>query len=292
MINKKHLMNLEGLVLLAAISQYGGKRKAAEAMNTSIDTVNKYIENLEKEVCYKLLVSDGRGSYLTPRAEELVKQVKGIEDIFNEIYISNSCSVDFKGEVRLGIHLGVSVCLSPQNIGDFFDKYPDITIHSNTSLDSFNINSMDLDIGITLEKPNSADSVVIHSKKVECGYFATPEYLAKHGYPKDMEDMLENHRLVNKYTFDDTIKDWKELKKKAKHICYSSNSLYCMVDNLKNGIGIGIMPMLFKDRGMICIDNIKCSSDVTFYLVAHKDTKDIPRIRVVLELYKELLERM
>lgn len=285
-------MNLEGLVLLAAISQYGGKRKAAEAMSTSIDTVNKYIENLEKEVCYKLLVSDGRGSYLTPRAEELVKQVKGIEDIFNNIYTSNACSVDLKGEVRLGIHLGVSVCLFPQNIGHFFDKYPDIALHSHTSLDSFNINSMDLDIGITLEKPSSADSVVVYSKKVECGYFATAEYLAKHGYPKDMEDMLENHRLITKYTFDDTIKDWKELKKKAKHICYSSNSLFCMVDNLKNGIGIGIMPMLFKDRGMICIDNIKCSSDVTFYLVAHKDTKDIPRIRAVLELYKELLERI
>ncbi len=276
MINKKHLMNLEDLVFLAAISQYGGKRKAAEALNTSIDTVNKYIENLEKEVCYKLLVSDGRGSYLTPRAEELAKQVNDIEDIFNKIYTSNACSVDLKGEVRVGYPLGVSVCLFPKNIGDFFDKYPDITIISHTSIDSFNFNIMDFDVSITLEKPTAGDLVVVYSKKVECGYFATPEYLAKHGYPLDMDDMLENHRLVTKYTFDDTIKDWKEIKKKAKHICYSSNSHFSLIDKLKNGIGIGIMPMLFNSHGLVCLDNIKCISNITFYLIAHKDTKNIP----------------
>lgn len=292
MINKKHLMNLEGLILLAAISQYGGKRKAAEAMGTSIDTVNKYIENLEKEVCYKLLINDGRGSSLTPRAENLVSQVKSIEDIFNEIYISKACSIDLKGEVKVGISLAASTNLLPRNIGDFFDKYPEIIITSVCSIDSFNFNNMDVDIGITLEEPSGADLVVITSKKIECGYFASPEYLSKHGYPIDLDDLLENHRLISKTTFNESVKDWKEIQKKAKHLCYNSNSSFSLMDCLKNGIGVGIMPMRFVNEGMVCLDNIKCSSNVTFYLVAHKDTKDIPRIRVVLDFYKALLELM
>src|SRR5574344_303797 len=105
MINKKHLMNLEGLVLLNAIAQYGGKRKAAIAFNTSLDTVSKYVDNLEKTVGYPSLVSDGRGSRLTLRAQELADKVKGIEGIFEDIYDTQNQSGELKGDVRISLPL-------------------------------------------------------------------------------------------------------------------------------------------------------------------------------------------
>ena len=41
---------LEGILFLRAIEQCEGKRKASEALCTSIDTINKYLENLEQEL--------------------------------------------------------------------------------------------------------------------------------------------------------------------------------------------------------------------------------------------------
>ena len=46
-MNKKDVMNIEGLFILSAIARNSGKRQASKEYNTSVDTINKYIDNLE-----------------------------------------------------------------------------------------------------------------------------------------------------------------------------------------------------------------------------------------------------
>lgn len=50
MITKRSLQNLSALMMLLAVDRYQSKRKVAECINTSIDTVNKYLRNLEQNL--------------------------------------------------------------------------------------------------------------------------------------------------------------------------------------------------------------------------------------------------
>ena len=78
MITKKSLQNLNGLLMLSAIAKYQSKRKVAEVTNSSIDTVNKYISNLEQVLGVQLVVNNAKGTYLTSRAELIVEQVENL----------------------------------------------------------------------------------------------------------------------------------------------------------------------------------------------------------------------
>lgn len=292
MIRKKHFMSLQALIILAAIHEYGGKRKVTENLGTSVDTINKYLSILEDEVGYSLLVSDGRGTTLTSRAKKLIEHVHEIEDVFSKIYDGETNNSDLKGDVRVSMPLSVFIALPHDNISNFFDKYPNINIVSLSSLELPNFNSLDVDIGLTYVPPEGSDVVIISDKKIECGFFASSKYLSEHGYPADFDDMLENHWIVSKGSVQTYMKSWKEVIKRAKHIRYDSNSASAAIDMVRNGAGIAVMPMRFKDEGLVCLDNFKSDNEITVYLVAKKKSKDNPRVRAVIDYYKQSLSRM
>lgn len=50
MITKRDINTIESLLLFMAVTQHSNKRKASEALNTSVDTINKYIDNLEQDL--------------------------------------------------------------------------------------------------------------------------------------------------------------------------------------------------------------------------------------------------
>ena len=52
------------------------------------------------------------------------------------------------------------------------------------------------------------------------------------------------------------------------------------------------MPMRFAKEGFVCLDNLKCEKSPTIYLVAHKKSKDISRVRAVINFYKKLIDEM
>ena len=44
-----------------------------------------------------------------------------------------------------------------------------------------------------------------------------------------------------------------------------------------------------RDTDLVRLKNITMKPQMTFYLVAHRLTKDIPKIRAVLEFYRKVL---
>lgn len=289
-------MNLESLLLLLSVTQHSNKRKASEALNTSVDTINKYIDSLEQDLCQKLLYSDSRGTNLTENGKKIIESAAKIKEILNDVYSATSCNSDaqkeYIGEVKIAMTVGVDSSLKASAVGDFFDRYPDIKITATTTHDSPKLDDMAYDIGITYDEPSSQDVVILYRHLVKCAFFASPDYLDKHGYPHDMNDMLEKHRLVSKSTNCNYIKGWKENLRKAKHLNFVSNSSFSINEAIMNGIGIGVMPLAAKKTGVVCLDNIPCDCPLTFYIFAHKTVKDIPRVRAVINLCRNLLEKM
>ena len=106
MVSKKDISMLESLLFLQAIDQCSGKRKASEALSISIDTISKYIENLEEDLGVKLISSSGKGSNLTSVAQRIVEKASKIKEILDEISAIKLENKEIKGEVRVFISLG------------------------------------------------------------------------------------------------------------------------------------------------------------------------------------------
>ena len=85
MITKRDINTIESLLLFMAVTQHSNKRKASEALNTSVDTINKYIDNLEQDLSLKLLYSDSRGTNLTENGRKILASAEQITDIIHSM---------------------------------------------------------------------------------------------------------------------------------------------------------------------------------------------------------------
>lgn len=291
-MKKKSFISLQALFILAEIDRCGSQRKASEHLGISIDTINKYISILEEEIGHKLLVSRGRSLSLTMYSKNLTQQTRAMESIFNQIYNERTSKENLKGDVLVSMPLSVSTNLLPKDIDDFFDMYPDINLVTRSYMDNMDFSTMDADIGLTFLAPKNSDAVVLYQREISCGYFASPEYLAKHGYPKDFDDLLNNHWLITRVQLQNFLQEWKAVIKKAKHVRYVTNSTYAATEIVRYGGGIAIMPMRFSSEGFVCLDNLKCKKSPVIYLVANKKSKDISRVRAVINFYKKLIDSM
>lgn len=291
MIGKKELSTLESILFLRAIEQCEGKRKASELLNTSVDTINKYIDNLEQELGMKLLSTSGRGSSLTSVAQRIVDKTSKIKEVLDEIRNIRLENREIKGEVRVYMSLGYASYMVPQDLSALFDVFPELSINSITSTDISSLNLSDTDIVFTYENIDSHDVVLINEKTIHCGFFASSQYLAQKGYPVDIDDMVNNHRLITRQN--SLLRDaLGEERHKRANICFTSNNTLALINALENNTGIGIMPLSFALHGLVCLDNIVCNCPVTYHLYANRNTKDIPRVRTMINFYKDVLDKL
>ena len=84
---------------------------------------------------------------------------------------------------------------------------------------------------------------------------------------------------------------------RSPRVCFSSNSNFSVIKILRAGGGIGVLPLQYANDGDLrLLTEIKETPEVTFYLVdkaghavAHRLTKDIPKIRVVIDCYRKIM---
>ncbi len=291
MLGKRDISILEGILYLKAIEQHKGKRKASAALGMSVDTLNKYLENLEETLGVKLISTSGNGSQLTRVAQRIVEKATKLQEVLDDIKNIRLENKEVKGEVRVSMALGYASYTVPQDLSALFDVFPELTLDTTTATNSDNINAHDFDIVLTYKDIDNPDLVLIKEKTVHCGFFASSRYLARKGYPIDIEDIITNHRLLGKNN--SLLKEalTKDQLKRA-NICFSTNNTLAMINALENNAGIAILPLSFALQGLVCLDNITCNCPITYRLLANRNTKDLPRVRMVINFYKDIIDKL
>lgn len=290
MITKRDISKLESLLFLLAVSQNTSKRKVSEELCTSVDTLNKYLGELEQELGVKLLASNGRGSVTTPEAQEIVKIAEQLTHTINALDAFANKKVEISGIVRLGIIEGINACIFPEKIIDFYELYPDLSIEVLVCDSNPNINVFETDVALTYQVPQGNDLVIICSKPIKCGLFASKEFIERFGMPKNMEDMLENYRLCVKFAHKTYVPGWKEFIKKARRICITTNSSHSLLAQINHGGGIGLIPIHSAFEDWVRIDTFEYEPEMNFYVVAHKDSKDSPKIRALIDYLLRIMK--
>lgn len=295
MFTKKKVLNINGLLTLAAINKYQSKRKAANAMGISIDTMNRYLSTLESALGLTLLQNSGNGYVLTSQAKNITDVVDIAQNLLEAIYRNENTSnvTENKGHVRILMPLTVSSTLLPRDLNEFFERYPDIRITSTCTFSTNDIEDESVDLIILIGQPKCLDKFsLICEKEVTCGLFAAPSYIRRYGYPKDMKDLCNRHRLVNKIGSEKLIYGWKEILEECRSVCFQSNSTFSLARVIRNGTGIGLMPLTFKNKGLVPLKTIDKQFKLSFYLLVNKSSEKLLCVQTVANYYKRLIEKI
>ena len=199
MLDKRKLMQLQASFYLLAVSEFGGKRKASVALGVAIDTLTKYIDDLEKDLGIVLLVNDGRGSVLSAKAIEYIQEIKKIENEYADV--TTPKLDDYSGPVNVGMRFGMRFLVQGKNIKDFLNIYPNIQLNSYFISRFSNLEDLAIDIGLDYDPPLSVDMEILEEFDIDCQFYASSSYIERYGHPKDLADLLENHKLLNKINY-------------------------------------------------------------------------------------------
>lgn len=295
MFSKKDKTILEGLMILGSIKKHATKAATAKALNTSADTLNKYLSYLETEFNTKLVSTTERGCSLTPDGIKLAELADQLKNCLYQIYAAQTSQTDtLSGEIRIAYDKDIRCNLQTRKIQEFYSSYPGVSIIADTYDNTPDIAHLGYDICLSCGIPPGNDIVIIASRQITCGYFASAYYLATHTLPRDEEDIFKNHRLILKKDYWNRIENNNKLLGSSAYKPFVSNSTIILTELVANSCGIAVMPLYFARNcpGLVHLEHIKCAAFVTIYLTSQRFIKDIPKVRTALDYYKQLFKNL
>lgn len=292
MINKRDIHNLRNLMYLYALSKTQNKKSVSDEFGISVDTLNKYITDLESSVNTKLIFSNSRGTIINPEGKMILEIATEIAQKlhFFDSYVQNENQ--YQGNVRFRTSGPLIEYISSSEFLDFVKLYPNIKVRADITQDLSDFDITETDVALDYFPPKDKDNVVIKTQKVTFGLFASLKYIEEFGCPTDLADLYAHHRLCLKTGQQTKIPCVKELTDHMQHIAFSSDSEMVFRTAMKNGLGIGLCPVAYGLGNLVRLNNLNFEDDIDIYLFAHKNTKDIPRIRVFINYIKNVLDKV
>ena len=278
-----------------ATSEAGSFTKAASDLGVTQSTLSRRIEHLEQQLGVRLFVRSQTGVTLTAEGESILQTAREIEAKILEIQgslIGSDKRLD--GTVRISVTDGLAAYWMTPAIPAFHDRHPGILVEFNCSAEPADAARMETELSFRFREPREADLIAVRLGTLHFVPWASVAYLKRHGLPQNPEDLL-SHRLLDHtdyYHDDGDWSSWFALARAANLIRYRCNSSSAMLNAIKNGVGIGLLPTYVCEfaEGIVPIA-LDVRTHSNFWLVYHAELREAARVRAVIDWVKGLFDQ-
>ncbi len=189
-------MNWEKLKVFHQVARAGSLTNAAVQMNISQSSLSRSIMQLEHEVKTNLFHRLPHGLELTTQGKKLYTvttrmfyEAEAVENLFT------SEKNEPAGLLRIITTTSLASMWLPYYTPGFCEKYPEMRLVITGNDENLDLNLRQADVSIRTYIPHQTDLIQNYLLTFTPKFFASEEYLKKHGTPKTIEE-LDNHRLL------------------------------------------------------------------------------------------------
>lgn len=281
----------DDLRLLLAAARSGRFTLAAKSLRVAETTVGRRLRALEGRVGAKLFDRRVDGVRLTPAGRSALEDIEAMEEAAARVERTLS-GIDqrLSGTVRVTTTEGLgSYWLTPR-LGEFRQRYPDIAVELLTTNEVVSLGAREADIAIRYARPLEDPLIGVKVGRVNFDLVCSREYAGRRGVPNSLEG-LHRHTLIDHEPYR-TIPMWRGVLEMNPNVVYQSNSTIAVVQAIRSGIGVGLIPRFALNlvTDLIVLDlALDCSLEV--WLISHRDTNRAARIQAMWTYLKELFER-
>lgn len=204
---------LVALEVFAAIAREGSQRAAAEALGIKPATVSQQLKALEVQLGTALFIRTTRSLSMTDAGRALYRGAgPAFEQIRNAIESAQSTGHAARGKLRLAMPEFVfDLVIGPQLAG-FGRAFPEIEVELHLTDALSDILNEELHAGFRLGDRIAPDMVAVRvSSPLPLSVAASPEYLRKHGVPRQPRDLLEHQCIHYRFQTSGRIAPWEFL---------------------------------------------------------------------------------
>lgn len=202
------MRNTDDYIIFYHLIEQGSFSAAARHMSLTKSVVSKRIAKLEQELGVQLLYRTTRTLTLTEAGRAFFTHAKAV---YQAVATAEESIVglgkNLSGNIKVSVPTISGELILPKVINEFNQKYPDINI--DMDLDNRFVDIVNERFDLAIRTGVLPDSSLIARKLVDANWIvcASPQYLAKHGIPKQPQ-ALDKHNCLA-YSYQETgAREW------------------------------------------------------------------------------------
>ena len=291
--NKTH--DLESARLFMTAVKHGSLRSAAEELGINQSTLTRRIKAFEDDIGAKLLIRSVDGIVASDVGRRIIDACSDLATVSTRLSMI-SAGLNRGAKVTFSASDGICGYWLPLILHDFPRENPGITVQIVTIPvgKTVDLSSAQSDIDVTYVEPSAPDLVVLGKATMEGRMFGSAKYVEEFGAPSTMEELIDHPACIMNHYLNPDIGngDWTRYAKLLsthKNITWQCDSALGLGFAIRSGWGLGSQPSLveFTEPGMVMLPKEVYSVSMQFWLVAHKDIKDNPAPRALVNWIKE-----
>ncbi|MFK0332454.1 LysR family transcriptional regulator [Rhizobium sp. NPDC090275] len=238
---------LAQLAVLATVAERRSFRAAAKELEIAPSAVSHAVSSLEESLGIRLLARTTRSVAPTEEGRLLLQRLKpALDEIGIALEAVSEAGGRPAGTLRVTAPRFASDILLAPRLGEFHNRYPDITLEIANEDGFIDIVREGFDAGIRLEESLEVDMIAVRaSPNLTTVIAASPDYFKRHPKPLHPSDLV-NHRCIKRRFTNGTIYRWEFEKDGRELVVPVDGPLIVSEDRLAliaalNGVGLAYL---------------------------------------------------
>jgi DNA-binding transcriptional LysR family regulator len=280
----------EDLKTFLAVARHGNLSAGARSLGVSQTTMGRRLEGLQARAGARLLTRTPSGFHLTPAGERILPRVERMETEALAAERAVSGEDDrLEGLVRVTSVDAFAARILTPGLARLARLHPHIVCEMITDTRALSLARREADIAVRLAPFEQHEAVVRRIADMAFGLYASPAYLAKN--PFDETRGGEGHRLI---VMQDDLAGlpealWLREIAPAAATGVLANSRAVQSGAARAGMGLANLPRYLGDAddALVRIETVMPPPVRGVWIGVHRDMRQTPRIRVVLDILAE-----
>jgi DNA-binding transcriptional LysR family regulator len=287
-------MDWDDLRIFLHIARTGRIIDAAKNLSIDHSTASRRLARLEQQVGAKLFDRAGRRLKITAAGETLAEVASRMESlVIKDIGSLTSDTEEAKGKVRIGAPEGLGIAYLASRLPRMAAAHPKLEIELVALPQNYSLASREVDIAITLDRPEVGDVSTRKLTDYQLGFFATESYFHRHGNPPALEGLADAD-LCGYITELLPTKELDYLGLAVRSVPkIRSTSIIAQREMIASGHLIGVLPFFMADGAEVLIPvlNDAFVLNRSYWLSVHNDLRGLSRVRAVISAVVQAVKR-
>ena len=275
-----------------AIARSGQLARAAAAMGVDATTIGRRLRRLEARLGRTLFEQTREGQVLTEAGEALLAQVERMARAADAI-ASDGAAGTLTGVLRVSVSEGFGAFFVARHLPAFASEHPGLTVDLVASSGFLSPSRREADVAVLLARPRSGPLVAAKLSDYALHLYAARDYLARHPAPT-RATLGTAHRLVGyipDLLYAPELRYLDDIDARlVPHL--RSSSIQAQARLIESGAGIGVLPHFIAGANPALVRVLPdISIRRAFWMVTHRDTRRLARVRVFRAWLADLVAR-
>ncbi|MFN3468214.1 MAG: LysR family transcriptional regulator [Novosphingobium sp.] len=277
-----------------AVARAGQLARAAAVMGVDATTIGRRLRRLEQRIGATLFEQTREGQVLTEAGEAMLAQVEAMDQAAARIAETAAGGGGIAGTLRISLSEGFGTWIVAPAMRDFVEAHPRLVIDLVASSGFLSPSKREADIAVTLSRPRAGPVIAGKLSDYALRLYATRGYLTQKGLPRRAAELAHGHRLVGyipDLLYAPELRYLAEIEPDLSADVRSS-SIIAQHRMIAAGAGIGVLPCFIGDADKWLVPVLP-EQRITrsFWLVTHKDTHNLARVRAFKDWLTALVTR-